>query len=310
MNVSFDAVLLRYLPDLALIKTVKCAIERQVKLTCSGGASKTGFCIRIAVDLISVFVRVNWLGPSLQTKEWQIWDSWKWSNLKGEIHQLINKSALDALNSDGEQAYHLSKHPLCLLCSKWIFEALLDCQKVEYESQTRDTQLWLSRCLFLQQQLLDNPSGSLLNRILYLIQNSKNLTHNFVAGSGCGNKENEIQFLAKTILYEGLVHQYHHRNENALECFERAQELVGFKWQLTGAMGKRLKYQNCDIAQLTLETNKDGPRFESTHDKEKDNLFPIVRLDDEVLLDSVIYNSKREHMTLSQLEQCFLLAFW
>jgi len=57
-------------------------------------------------------------------------------------------------------------------------------------------------------------------------------------------------------LEAGNVYYQNYNWTNGQECFQRALEMSNITFELTGAYGKRTKYQQKDLAQLLLKINK------------------------------------------------------
>lgn len=50
----------------------------------------------------------------------------------------------------------------------------------------------------------------------------------------------------------GLIHHHFNEDKIAADYFKKAQDFSGFKWDFTGALGKRTKFQQNDTAQLVV----------------------------------------------------------
>ena len=84
--------------------------------------------------------------------------------------------------------------------------------------------------------------------------------------------------------------------------------MAEFKFELTGALGKRTRFQEHSFAQLViLAQSRDG---ENSHDSRQQPKPVEVALNDDQLLDKVELGDcdKRVHASLRPLDQCILLA--
>ena len=98
--------------------------------------------------------------------------------------------------------------------------------------------------------------------------------------------------------------------------FLEATEISKFKWSLTGALGKRTKFQTFDVAQLVLfaESSMDEDQvFENnTLESKMDASKPrTLDLNDDVLLEKIEITDKSElpkNNNLKVIDQCILLA--
>lgn len=98
------------------------------------------------------------------------------------------------------------------------------------------------------------------------------------------------------------------------EALEKSQRLHGFEWSLSGALGKRTKFQTFDVAQLVV-ISKNTQRKKS-NDLHSTPALPSspqsVELKDDVLLDSKSFSApsaaSHEPPCLDPLENCLLLA--
>ena len=150
----------------------------------------------------------------------------------------------------------------------------------------------------------------------------------------------EIQ--GRVLLEQGVLHHTLHNDKQAAECFVRAANANGLRYELTGAPGKRTKFQQFDVTQLVLlaqsrktseERNELGVKVNESHET---NLTPEVAkdgtadglavpetlpLNDDTLLEKIEFTSSTpssssplSHLDpnsqppLDPLDQCILLG--
>ncbi|KAI0265885.1 hypothetical protein BC834DRAFT_969832 [Gloeopeniophorella convolvens] len=70
----------------------------------------------------------------------------------------------------------------------------------------------------------------------------------------------EPDLVGQMWLERGLLEHYQENNRAALECFVRAARATGLQYELTGALGRRTRFQQTDVTQLVLlaESRKRG----------------------------------------------------
>lgn len=77
---------------------------------------------------------------------------------------------------------------------------------------------------------------------------------------------------------------------------------------LTGALGRRTKYQQTDVAQLQLSVSTDhshSPEVGVAADLPRE-----ISIDDDTLLDKVSFVVSQSQETLSAVQQAVLLGLW
>jgi len=108
-------------------------------------------------------------------------------------------------------------------------------------------------------------------------------------------------------LEQGLMLHLFHENAKAYECFRAAQESSGLSWHLTGKLGRRLRYQTFDIAQLLIEATSATSKPEASEDGKK--VPKELELHDTDLLEQINYTEDNTQGNLSVVDQCILLAY-
>ncbi|KAG9291160.1 hypothetical protein G9A89_013032 [Geosiphon pyriformis] len=265
----------------------------------------------IAVSFINAFVQTGWTGPVFELEPQDILP--KYMRI-GSIE--LNKRAIDSLEADGEQAYHLTPNALFLLIARTI---LVDNISLLKDLKTKNW--WAMRALFLQQRILDNNAASLRRPIIECIGSLETSLPDF---------SEEIALVHVRYHIEcGFIYHYYNQDALALDHFVKAQRASGLKWKITGALGRRTRFQTFDVSQLLLvassHSNNNIQPEESRPNKLPDNL----PLDDDTLLEKIkfrkysqinetmeneyeadeIETNPENQSNLKIIDQCILLAF-
>lgn len=233
----------------------------------------------------------------------------------------INKSILKDLSVDAEEIFHLMPNPIYILLAISLMNYL-----EENKTSLITFSWWYARCLFLQQRMLENFSGTLnekiisnMNKVLDIIPDmSDNLYTRYY-----------IEF--------GIIYHFYGKDQQAYDLFKKGQEKSNFKWEVTGALGKRTKYQQENIAQLVIMAESDSTKDEieindnvsefssasgfvindkeSENDEKKNTKPETLDLNDDLLLENIAFektnekNDPSKQDNLRTIDQCLLLAF-
>lgn len=156
---------------------------------------------------------------------------------------------MESLIVDGEYPYRLVVDPVLLL--------------VALNATAKWTRL---RALFLHQRILDEASGTLKDDIYQIIRD---------------NTEDAVTAYGPSVYTEiALIYQYYHDEKMAEEMLCLSAEKIGFTFTLTGALGRRTKFQTFETTQLTVESSmvKSGEASTSAMPTE-------IALNDDVMLE-------------------------
>ncbi|CAJ0764136.1 17498_t:CDS:2, partial [Entrophospora sp. SA101] len=162
-----------------------------------------------------------------------------------------------------EEAYHLTPYATYLLIARTIL--------VEHDYLLKDLKTenwWALRTLFLQQRILDDV----------------------------------VELKMRFYLEHGLVYHYYFKDFLSVEQFQKAQNFSGLEWKLTGALGKRTKFQTFDVTQLLIVANSSTGNNDEKIELTKQN---NNNKNDEVVDKFDLKNQKN----LKVIDQCILLAF-
>ncbi|XP_075232827.1 tetratricopeptide repeat protein 27 isoform X2 [Lycorma delicatula] len=263
--------------------------EKQLEILCFGIAN------------LLLFIQSNWTGPPVYSLDFVIPWLAQWYQTDEDVlsRDEFSSAILQCLVLDGEGLTSTAKHLELLLLSRVVFNSEL--------SQLASRKWWLLRCLQVHQQILDEPSQLLYSQIFQLatdlIDYEPLTTNNDVL---CGALHLE---LAQAYLQYSQVSKSEQEIKTALK-------LLKMEINLTGALGKRTRYQEKDLAQLTINVSTErssGTSSTTAVDvcRVKD-LPKNVLLEDEVCLDGINFTdpNSTQFPNLTAVEQAAILALF
>lgn len=212
-----------------------------------------------AISLQHAFVQPNWTGPDLDFGPSDIARS-----LGADSDDAsLNAAALPLLTLLGEPAYHLAAHPALLLLSIRVLAFL-----ATQPSSLLTLPWWQVRSHLVHLALLDEAVAldeSILSATAALIPQTP-----------------DADTAAAISLELGLLHHKLGSDRAANEAFIAAARASGLEFELTGAMGKKTKWQVTDHSQLLL--------LAESRDRGEDAAAPIavpetLALNDDTLLE-------------------------
>ncbi|KAI8925868.1 hypothetical protein BC831DRAFT_458966 [Entophlyctis helioformis] len=227
----------------------------RVKNTLVDASAETQFnalCVGIAA--LHSFVQSAWTGPLLSFAAIDLFSS----QIRSLDRDAVRAKTLERLESNHESAYVLTPDPLLLLIAKLILvDAAADL------SALKTSPWWTYRCAFIQQRIIDNPA-SLLHDLIF---NSLDQV-----GTNLPSVETERDVCTRYHVEYGLVHHYYKQDAKANPRFTLAQETSQLTWNLTGALGKRTKFQTFEVTQLVVmaESRQDADSDMDSEVKETD----------------------------------------
>ena len=240
--------------------------------------------LALAVACLHAFIQANWTGPDLDITPLEVLtnDSDTTSSLTEEI---IDAKAISELAYGGEPAYHLAKAPAFLRFSQILLA-------LPYK-HLRSVPWWKLRTHIIHQRILDDPVSLPIDFRPSLEALSSSLTA-------------EPGLAGRMFLELGLLEHLFSQDKSAAEYFVRAARSTGLEYELTGALGKRTKFQETEISQLVLlaesqldenlqgtlsqkEYNHHNPENNTT-DRIK-NIPENLALNDDTLLEQIQFTS-------------------
>ncbi|RSH93866.1 hypothetical protein EHS25_006516 [Saitozyma podzolica] len=224
----------------------------------------------VAVALLLAFVQANWTGPELSFAPSSLVPS-----PSPPTDDDLNAAALPLLTLGGEPAYHLATHPTLLLLARRTFTSL---------AASPTTAWWLLRLHLVHTSLLDEP----VPLDSETIQSVSSLRDQI--------PPEDQDTLAKLHLELGLLHHRLGQDKQANQEFLAAARASGLEFELTGALGKKTKYQVAALSQLVLlaESRSRPDDTESTSTPQEDTgtgastsaLPETLALNDDTLLEN------------------------
>uniref|UniRef100_A0A8C6UIN3 Tetratricopeptide repeat protein 27 n=1 Tax=Neogobius melanostomus TaxID=47308 RepID=A0A8C6UIN3_9GOBI len=183
-----------------------------------------------------MFAQNNWTGPPVELQDEELLPT---ALLQNQSSSSVRDSVLSSLLLDGESVYSLVSNPLLLLLSRVLLSAVAD--------KTTSLQLvrwWTLRYVALHQQVLEACSPQLLTLAQSMTEHQSLLEK---------HQNLLLQFHLECVYVNLSYYEY----PSAKEHMRRAQELTGLGVNMTGALGKRTRFQEKSVAQLILEVKRE-----------------------------------------------------
>ncbi|KAI8063451.1 hypothetical protein BC940DRAFT_307240 [Gongronella butleri] len=285
--------------DVSLEKEVQQRVKKLL------GTKEGDYAVLLAsIAALNVFVQLNWTGPLVDQTIYGL------LNMDDEDkQQALHKQCLEAMSVDSEPVYHLTEQLAYLFVARTALKAL-----AASSTDALTVDFWSRRAAFIHQQLLDEFTGTLQDEIDALTKSSAQQMQ----------LDTDKPLRVRHELETALIYSYYGHDKEAFDKMKQAQQSSGFQWSLTGALGRRTKFQTFDVSQLVILAESEQEKGEKmavddNHDKkDKDDDDEAARpetleLNDDTLLEKIAFKdeadaSKRQG-NLQIIDQSLLLAF-
>ncbi|KAI9100474.1 hypothetical protein DFS34DRAFT_578699 [Phlyctochytrium arcticum] len=265
---------------------------RLTAFAAAAGPDRQFEILLFGVAALYSFLQAGWTGPNLDKDLEEVFPSPSTD---------LRKEVLKFLEADAEEVYSLTTQPLLLVFAKLI---LFD--NVAYLSDLPSAVWWSARCVFKQQQLLENPTDTL--RVAM-----------FEAFEAAEKHYPDGELAARIQLEKGLAYHWFELDAPSLESFKAAQAASHFKWNMSGALGRRTKFQDFDISQLVVLAESAPDDAAEDAPVEQLTLPQTLDLNDDTLLEKISFTKSEStgegaltasnQGNLRVIDQCILLAF-
>ncbi|KAF8324577.1 uncharacterized protein EI90DRAFT_3292084 [Cantharellus anzutake] len=239
--------------------------------------------LTIGVAFLHCFLQENWTGPDLQLDPSDLFFSSPTENPSNDgATSTLNILALRELAYRGEPAYHLAKKAVFLRLSQIIF--------AQPFPHLITVPWWNLRATKIHTQILDEPvapPSSVFNLLDELL-------------SELGSEDGLRDLRGTIILERGLLYHILGNDREASLHFVQAAGIFGLQYLLTGALGKRTKFQQNDLSQLVLlaqgrlRLGENPIEFKD----ERSNFPATIPMNDDTLLEHTEFTSSQRKSDL------------
>ncbi|BFZ56449.1 hypothetical protein PYCC9005_003495 [Savitreella phatthalungensis] len=228
--------------------------------------------LALGASLLRGYMQVNYTGPWLAPSIYAVIPA-----------RLDGTEVLSALDSDGCTPYALVQAAVLLLTAERVLSAC----KVDAGLQTLAR--WRLRAAYAHQKLLDEPSAALHDKIYDA--ESVEACRVYAATQGA-------DALASWHLELAHIHTFYSQDTLARNELRNAEQASGVILRISGAMGRRTKFQTFDTSQLVVlavssrKTEDDDTAVANTANGDRPKIEHL-NLNDDTLLERVAF-AKRD----------------
>ncbi|CAB11723.2 TPR repeat-containing protein C19B12.01 [Schizosaccharomyces pombe] len=228
-----------------------------------------------AIQMLEYFIQNNYTGPYLPIKP----EIWLPQRLRDEA--TLKDAIIKSLTVEGERPYRLAPKLLFLLLSQTLFN---------YANSKDPLHIWYkARLDFLHQQMLKEHVSELFNQIMEGMH---------IVSSHVSSLDRDLQ--GRFTMEMGLIQSYYGRDTLALQLMKESAKVMDFHFELTGALGRRTKFQTFDTSQLVVLA-KSRDRCKDTEQNKSTSTQPITfELNDDTLLEKISFKEDQKSLAPSE----------
>ncbi|XP_046664658.1 tetratricopeptide repeat protein 27 [Homalodisca vitripennis] len=269
----------------------------QEYLNSQGDKTKHYEVLCLGVSSLQLFVQVNWTGPPDCIKYNPPLQFLRKSLVNGD--DCSESEWMDKLSTelvlDGEAISPNIQNLELLLVARAVLNASFE--------EIVSAKWWRLRCLMIHQQVLEERSPIIYSQLKDLLQQL----------SECESVVTSSALSAQLQLEAASLWFHYSHVSNAGEAVKAAHKQLGLSVSLVGALGKRTKFQEKEVAQLTLcvDVDRDSNGAADTALPPDASCLPKdVRLEDDVRLNQIAFSDSdiSNFPMLTPAEQAAILA--
>ncbi|KAE8216642.1 hypothetical protein CF327_g226 [Tilletia walkeri] len=230
--------------------------------------------LSVAVAALHAFVQENWTGPDVRLSSAEAVRSAApdafpprsvdadEDTVASQLKASLRSASLEALTWAGEPAYHLCREPFYLLFAVKILDALAKAATPNQKGLA-SVAWWRMRAATVHSHVLDEPvpyGSAIMQPVDALLDQLKVAALQPSSSSSVLMPQHLLSLLT---LERGLSIQRMGRDKEASEQFVHAAKAHNFLYQLSGALGKRTKFQREDRTQLILLAESEAKSFDA-----------------------------------------------
>lgn len=264
--------------------------ERCLAYVKTGERVRNVVLLLLGVSALKLFIQANWTGPATES------DDQLFANVKDPDE--MNKVSVKALDVEGESAYHLINNPALLVLANFLL------REMRSVNSSLTSAWWGYRCAFVHQLIL-------LDRCQELYKTIKDDLLSIETSTLTQDDDQQGTLKMQFFLEAAIAHLFYFDVSTSQSYLDKAKELSGAEFKLTGALGTRTYFQQTPLPQLVLGVSKsaDIDSLSATASCPVSDLPRKVLLKDDTVMNEVKFSEEQpEECQLTPEEQCLILA--